>query len=429
MRTCVRAVRRAPRPLGLLVPGRRVAAGRAGGRRGGARLRGDGADRSQRRLGLDGVRAGGRGRSGCGRSTAVEMAHSPAGRRAGWRTSPLLTRAHAHTLLVEDSARAGATCAGSSRARHVAIGTAHAAGEPPPAVPLETLARARRRPRLPERVRDHGVHDEPTLRRLLRRLRAGRSAGRAAAPLPAPRPRAQPRARRSSRARLGVPHGGDRQRPRARALARAAAGRVRRAAQPPTLDASEPVRRGNTAHVLATPQAMAARFEDHAEAVAETGELAERLRFDLTADLGYRYPGAEDPQALAQARRAVLGAARGALPGGLAAPRRRRTPGSSEELRVIDTLGLRRLLPAAPRPAGARARGRGGGARAVDRRARCCRRAAGAAPRCPRSSATSPASRTSTRSPTTCSSAASSTRSSTRCRTSTSTSRATCARC
>ena len=30
---------------------------------------------------------------------------------------------------------------------------------------------------------------------------------------------------------------------------------------------------------------------------AETGRLAERLRFDLTEDLGYRYPGAEDPAA------------------------------------------------------------------------------------------------------------------------------------
>ena len=63
-----------------------------------------------------------------------------------------------------------------------------------------------------------------------------------------------------------------------------------------TLDASEPLRRGNHSHVLATPQAMAARFEDHPEAVAETRRLAERLRFDLLSDLGYRYPGSEDPE-------------------------------------------------------------------------------------------------------------------------------------
>ena len=42
---------------------------------------------------------------------------------------------------------------------------------------------------------------------------------------------------------------------------------------------------------------MAARFEDHPAAVAEAAALAERLSFDLTVDLGYRYPGAEDATA------------------------------------------------------------------------------------------------------------------------------------
>ena len=65
-----------------------------------------------------------------------------------------------------------------------------------------------------------------------------------------------------------------------------------------TLDASEPLRRGNFSHVLAPPEAMAARFPEHPEAVAETEALAARLRFDLCADLGYRYPGAEDPTAI-----------------------------------------------------------------------------------------------------------------------------------
>src|SRR6185295_3295835 len=64
-----------------------------------------------------------------------------------------------------------------------------------------------------------------------------------------------------------------------------------------TLDASEPVRRGNASHVLASPAAMAARFEDHPAAVAEAAVLAGRLSFDLTVDLGYRYPGAEDASA------------------------------------------------------------------------------------------------------------------------------------
>jgi error-prone DNA polymerase len=64
-----------------------------------------------------------------------------------------------------------------------------------------------------------------------------------------------------------------------------------------TLDASEPLRRGNHSHVLATPEAMAARFADHPDAVAESERLADTLRFDLTSDLGYRYPGAEDDRA------------------------------------------------------------------------------------------------------------------------------------
>jgi error-prone DNA polymerase len=67
-----------------------------------------------------------------------------------------------------------------------------------------------------------------------------------------------------------------------------------------TLDASEPQRRGNFSHVLASPEAMVARFQEYPEAVAETARLAERLRFDLCADLGYRYPGAEDETKLRQ---------------------------------------------------------------------------------------------------------------------------------
>src|SRR5215210_9525880 len=61
-----------------------------------------------------------------------------------------------------------------------------------------------------------------------------------------------------------------------------------------TLDETEPVRRGNRSHVLVSPERMAERFADHPEAVHESGRLAERLTFDLTRDLGYRYPGAED---------------------------------------------------------------------------------------------------------------------------------------
>jgi error-prone DNA polymerase len=64
-----------------------------------------------------------------------------------------------------------------------------------------------------------------------------------------------------------------------------------------TLDETEPSRRGNSSHVLMPPERMAERFREHPEAVEESGRLAERLRFDLTEDLGYRYPGSEDPTA------------------------------------------------------------------------------------------------------------------------------------
>ena len=64
-----------------------------------------------------------------------------------------------------------------------------------------------------------------------------------------------------------------------------------------TLDETEPVRRGNRSHVLVSPERMAERFADHPEAVHESGRLAERLTFDITRELGYRYPGAEDGSA------------------------------------------------------------------------------------------------------------------------------------
>ncbi|HEX5526696.1 MAG TPA: error-prone DNA polymerase [Solirubrobacterales bacterium] len=61
-----------------------------------------------------------------------------------------------------------------------------------------------------------------------------------------------------------------------------------------TLEESEPRRRGNSTSSLAPPAAMAARFAEYPEAVAETERLAERLHFDLTEQLDYRYPGSEE---------------------------------------------------------------------------------------------------------------------------------------
>ena len=64
-----------------------------------------------------------------------------------------------------------------------------------------------------------------------------------------------------------------------------------------SLDETESLRRGNRQAVLRPPGEIAELFAEHRDAVAETERLAERLRFDLTSDHGYRYPGAEDEDA------------------------------------------------------------------------------------------------------------------------------------
>jgi error-prone DNA polymerase len=61
-----------------------------------------------------------------------------------------------------------------------------------------------------------------------------------------------------------------------------------------SLDGSEAERRGNHECVLFAPAEACERFPNDAEAVARTVELAERLTFDLTQELGYRYPDFSD---------------------------------------------------------------------------------------------------------------------------------------
>jgi error-prone DNA polymerase len=184
----------------------------------------------------------------------------------------------------------------------------------------------------------HGVRDEPTMRRLLRIF--GADAFRVELQRPFHRhDRALNRGLASLAYRLGVPcvaTGDVHSHTLARARLQDAFVAIR---EHTTLDASEPLRRGNHSHVLATPQAMAARFADHPDAVEETARLADALRFDLTQDLGYRYPGAEDPEA--DAALASVCAHRFA---------ERYTPGHrlrgeaasrlDEELRLIASLGL-----------------------------------------------------------------------------------------
>jgi error-prone DNA polymerase len=140
---------------------------------------------------------------------------------------------------------------------------------------------------------DHGVHDEPTARALLAAF--GRDAFRIELQRPFARhDRGRNRMLVDLAERLGVPcvaTGNVHAHAPERARLQDAFVAIR---EHTTLDASEPLRRGNHTHVLSTPVAMAARFEDHPDAVAEAGRLAATLTFDLTADLGYRYPGAED---------------------------------------------------------------------------------------------------------------------------------------
>ena len=188
----------------------------------------------------------------------------------GWRNlCRILTRAHAHT-----------------RDKH----------EPPPQVPLETVEEHAQGLVCLSGCARQGVRDEPTMRRLLAAFGADRLRVELQRPFQR-HDRTLNRGLSSLAARLGIPcvaTGNVHTHARSRAPLQDAFVALRHHT---TLDASEPVRRGNFAHVLASPAAMAARFEDHPEAVAETLALADRLRFDLGSDLGYRYPGSEDADA------------------------------------------------------------------------------------------------------------------------------------
>jgi error-prone DNA polymerase len=76
-----------------------------------------------------------------------------------------------------------------------------------------------------------------------------------------------------------------------------------------TLEESEALRRGNRSSALRSPRAMAECFAEYPDAVAETLRLAEQLEFDLSRELAYSYPRAEEPgvdRKLAELCRALL---------------------------------------------------------------------------------------------------------------------------
>ena len=108
-----------------------------------------------------------------------------------------------------------------------------------------------------------------------------------------------------------------------------------------SLDGCERERRGNHESVLLPPEQMAERFPDDAAAVARTVELADRLRFDLTQELGYRYPDFSDGReaAIVQLSR-ICERAFEERYGGANGHKRRAGDRLREELALIDELGL-----------------------------------------------------------------------------------------
>ena len=110
-----------------------------------------------------------------------------------------------------------------------------------------------------------------------------------------------------------------------------------------TLDGSHNVRRGNSEFFLRPPEEVAKLFADCPDAVANTAALAARCRgFDLTRDLGYRFPDfrgaahAPAPRALAELCRARL---EERYPPG-SAHRAEAEQRLAEELRLIEHHGL-----------------------------------------------------------------------------------------
>jgi error-prone DNA polymerase len=108
-----------------------------------------------------------------------------------------------------------------------------------------------------------------------------------------------------------------------------------------SLDGSERERRGNHECVLLDEEAVYARFRDDEQAVARTVELADRLQFDLTQELGYRYPDFSDGEepAVAQLKR-VCDCAFAERYTSLNGHKRKARQRLDEELALIDSLGL-----------------------------------------------------------------------------------------
>jgi error-prone DNA polymerase len=108
-----------------------------------------------------------------------------------------------------------------------------------------------------------------------------------------------------------------------------------------SLDGCEAERRGNREAVLMAPGEPAERFPSDRDAVERSAELAERLEFDLTEDLGYRYPDFSESgePAIRQLAR-VCNRAFEERYGDANGHKRRARQRLEEELKLIDELGL-----------------------------------------------------------------------------------------
>jgi error-prone DNA polymerase len=108
-----------------------------------------------------------------------------------------------------------------------------------------------------------------------------------------------------------------------------------------SLDGCEAERRGNRECVLASPAELEERFPLDRDAVRRTGALAERLAFDLTEDLGYRYPDFSDTgePAIRQLAR-VCNRAFAERYGDANGHKRRARERLDAELKLIDELSL-----------------------------------------------------------------------------------------
>ena len=233
----------------------------------------------------------------------------------GWSNlCRLLTHAHAHT---RDSAD-----------RH--------AGQP--SVPLQQVLDHAEGLVCLTGCAEHGIKDEPTARRLLDAFGPKRLRVELQRPY-ARGDKVRNRARERLARRLGVrtvATGDVHAHTRELALLQHAFVAIRHGL---TLDSSEVQRRPNDTHVLARPQAMAERLCDYPDAVAESVRLAETLTFNLTGDLGYRYPGSDSTQATRQLAEVCHARFASRYPRG-SANHSAAAGRLEQELAVIDKLGL-----------------------------------------------------------------------------------------